>query len=104
MHSLRGNFVKQNFIQFLAQPKLSDTTAPSRLGHPHHQVFTITPRNTAFGVGLLCTSAQHTDNTTVLTTERYPFLQQDFNPYPCKGMAIDPCFGQHGHWNWLKTK
>jgi len=70
MYSLRANFVKQNFIQFPAQPKLSGTTAPSRLGHPHHQVFTITCRNTAFGVGLLCTSDQPNTQTTHSTHYR----------------------------------
>ena len=70
MHSLRGNFVKQNFIQFPEQPKLSGTTAPSRVGHPHHQVSMITLRNTAFGVGLLCTSDQPNTQTTHSTHYR----------------------------------
>jgi len=67
MYSLRGNFVKQNFMQFPfpAQPKLSGTTAPSRLGHAHHQVFTITCRKNRIRgrTPLYKWSAQHTDNT-----------------------------------------
>jgi hypothetical protein len=54
--------VKHNLIQLPAQPKLSGTTAPSRLGHPHHKVFTIT-----LGVRLLCTSDQPNAHTTYNT-------------------------------------
>jgi len=65
----------------------------------------ITLGNTAFRVGLSAQAISPTHRQhTVLTTERYPFLQQDSYPYPSKWMAADPCFRHHGHWNQFKTK